>query len=91
MLSGLETLPANPATLRTNLLILDQKLLLRPLFQDVTDPLHGMLIRLFPGPLPRDCYAKVANRLGKDPHMVAYYAGQTSELSSTDLAERFED
>ena len=91
VLSGLPALPPDPATLRTNLLILDHKHLLRLRFQGLAEPMHGILTRLFPAPLPRDTYTMLADRLAKDPSLIAWYAGQAGEVNSVELAGYFED
>ena len=77
--------------MRRNLLSLNAMHLLRLRFQGLAEPMHGILTRLFPTPLPRYCYARLADILTTQPAAIAHYAGQTGEIDSTEFAEMFQD
>lgn len=87
VLSGLKVLPEDCTHLRRNLLMLDAGLMLRLRFGGLAEPIHGIVTRITPQPLPRRQYDELARMLAEDPSLIAWYAGQTVAIETVDLSE----
>lgn len=87
VLSGFQDLPEDCTQLRRNLLLLDLDLMMRLRFGNLAEAVRGIVTRLIPHPLQRDHYDELANILGEDASLVAWYEGQTNEIDTMELSD----
>ena len=87
VLSGFQALPADCTQLRSNLLTLDQGLMLRLRFGELAATMGSIVSRIDRYPLRRGQYDKLARILVADPTVITWYEGRPGVIETDDLSE----